>query len=730
MDKTTIRQKPQSNGMWGEDIIQIMYDVPNNRIQVWKFEGKAWMRVGKDIPIKFVDGDVFTVYAGKDGTVEIYRAEKLLSTRQPAVLQVPTPTLTETPIQKDASASELMNFMPVRYNLPAPARDTWNQTLGTLTIDYTYDPLNRLTSATYSDGRSFGYSYDASGNVLELEQNLGPGTIITTYTYDTANQLETAQQGSTTWQYTYDANGSLISDGVKNYTYDSANRLVQVSDQLSVTSLSYNGLGQRLSMDAAGVIATYVLDGDRPLTATSNGNTTFYLYGLGGIGEETNAWSYSLPDGTNTPRQLSDLSGEITLSARYTPWGDTLDSFGTGNFTFGYLGGVLDATTGLLYVGNGQYYDPSTGRFLTRSVNPDSTNPYTPWNPSGIILAPLAVLSLVYGRKRKRGKWDTLVILLLLGASTAIGIVACAPAPTLPSGFVNTEPPAMPAQSQTPVSTGSGTILVGKTGTPPAPIETPIPIPCPTPTLTEVSLDAEFLKYGINLNGQIASWKMEWKMAALAGIKAVADKFGSVMQLPPVVAFVSVFSEGINITMGLEGALYACALITAGGCTSSSTQINFVPNLNLAFLDAVENRTADMAYIANRNLVVHEIGHVFANKIPTRIDDPNSSDPSVTKKNPDHPSNKVGSYQNKILLSDAGWPVSPVSADRTWRQHPCSDDQGSDDQGTCYEIEVFADMFLGWTFDVWGLEARAKEIVGARKNFMYEYMPHWLKAFK
>jgi hypothetical protein len=44
-----------------------------------------------------------------------------------------------------------------------------------------------------------------------------------------------------------------------------------------------------------------------------------------------------LPDGTNTPRQLSDLTGDITLSARYTPWGDTLDTYGTGNFTFGYL---------------------------------------------------------------------------------------------------------------------------------------------------------------------------------------------------------------------------------------------------------------------------------------------------------------------------------------------------------------------------------------------------------
>jgi hypothetical protein len=66
-----------------------------------------------------------------------------------------------------------------------------------------------------------------------LQQNLGPGTVITTYTYDAANQLDTVQQGDSStgseqaWQYTNDANGSLISDGVKTYAYDSANRLVQ-----------------------------------------------------------------------------------------------------------------------------------------------------------------------------------------------------------------------------------------------------------------------------------------------------------------------------------------------------------------------------------------------------------------------------------------------------------------------------------------------------------------------
>jgi len=309
-------------------------------------------------------------------------------TLTPTSTDTPTPTFTFTP-----------TFTPTITPTPIPT--------GPLTIDYTYDALRRLTSATYSDGRNFAYTYDPAGNVLELQQNLGSGTVITTYTYDIANELESAQQGSLTTQYTYDANGSLISDGVKTYTYDSANRLIEVSDQSSVINLAYNGVGQRLSMDAAGVIAHYVMDGNQPLTAESGGNTTYYLYGLGAIGEKTTDWAYSLSDGVNTPRQLSNPTGDITLSARYTPWGDALDTYGTGNFAFGYLGGILDSATGLLYVGNGQYYDPITGRFFTRDAKPNNSNPYVPSDPTGALLGPLGLLALVY-----RPRFEFTVLLL------------------------------------------------------------------------------------------------------------------------------------------------------------------------------------------------------------------------------------------------------------------------------------------------------------------------------
>ena len=76
--------KPQSNGVWGEDVVEVFYDVIGGRIQVWVYDaqtGNGWMQYGKDIPVKFAAGDTFSVQVLADGTVEIQRNAKLLAKR-------------------------------------------------------------------------------------------------------------------------------------------------------------------------------------------------------------------------------------------------------------------------------------------------------------------------------------------------------------------------------------------------------------------------------------------------------------------------------------------------------------------------------------------------------------------------------------------------------------------------------------------------------------------------
>lgn len=59
---------------------------------------------------------------------------------------------------------------------------------------------------------------------------------MTSYQYDSANQLLTAEKGESLWHYVYDSNGSLVevlpnnteTSGAKRYTYNTAGYLTQV----------------------------------------------------------------------------------------------------------------------------------------------------------------------------------------------------------------------------------------------------------------------------------------------------------------------------------------------------------------------------------------------------------------------------------------------------------------------------------------------------------------------
>lgn len=194
-----------SNGVWTEDSIQVLYDTPNQRIQIWAYSAETgWTQRGEDIPVTFADSDVFRARALADGIVEIYQNGSLLAQDEMSALSQPAVSETVTPESLSLIQPIFTEMKPVSYQLPSdsvpdlptdifssieglPLPALPSQQSSSLAIDYTYDALHRLTSAAYSDGRSFAYTYDAAGNVVELEKNLGPGTVVTTYTYDIAS---------------------------------------------------------------------------------------------------------------------------------------------------------------------------------------------------------------------------------------------------------------------------------------------------------------------------------------------------------------------------------------------------------------------------------------------------------------------------------------------------------------------------------------------------------------
>ncbi len=274
--------------------------------------------------------------------------------------------------------------------------------LVTTTIRYTYDPLQRLTGASYSGGYTytFAYEYDAVGDRTVSTQTI-TSTLVTTYTYDTANRLTAVNSQA----YTWDANGNLTNDGSKVYTYTQANRLSAVTAPGLTWSATYNGDGARLKQTTNSSVTTYTLDLAAPLVtvlAERNGSTKQYLYGLGDsplAGYDGAAWTYlSGRDGLNSVRQETDAVGNVIAVRSFDPYGMSLS--GNGGSPYGYTGEQTDST-GLVFL-RARYYDVRVGRFsqqdpsgldpnlyLYAGVNPViSTDPtgectYRPGDPEG-----------------------------------------------------------------------------------------------------------------------------------------------------------------------------------------------------------------------------------------------------------------------------------------------------------------------------------------------------------
>ena len=271
----------------------------------------------------------------------------------PTYTPVPTETLTPTPTFTPGPTNT-PTITPTPTNTPIPPIQT------TVTINYDYDSLYRLTAADYSDGKFYQYAYDSVGNRLTQQSHVGNDT----YTYDNANRL-TNVNGTT---YAWDNNGNLLNDGTRAYAYDAANRLTSVN---GTDSFTYNGLGDRLTQNGV----RYTLDLNSGLTQILSDGSNIYLYGLGRISEnQGGSTEYYLGDALGSVRHLVDGGGTITLTRNYDPFGKTEQTVGMSQTDYGFTGEFTDPT-GLVYL-RARHYSPEIGRFLTRDTwDGDNTNP-------------------------------------------------------------------------------------------------------------------------------------------------------------------------------------------------------------------------------------------------------------------------------------------------------------------------------------------------------------------
>ncbi len=306
-----------------------------------------------------------------------------------------------------APATKTPTLTPTPTNTPTPTATALPAGTNNTVIDYVYDPLYRLTQAkysTYGGGplspmllrslaapgkatntptatpiptatpnpplgtlRTIAYTYDAVGNRLTQDDN----GALSSYGYDIANRL-TSVNGQA---YTFDNNGNLLSDGTRTFQYDIENRLIAVTSPSSASSFVNNGLGDRLQQTVNGAQTRYALDPAAGLTQVLADGTNTYLYGLGRIAQQQTTMQYFGVDGLGSVRQLYNSTGQIVANHRYDPFGNTISQSGLGTSAYGYAGEQQDPS-GLDYL-RARYYDPVTGRFLSKDAWGESVNGWT-----------------------------------------------------------------------------------------------------------------------------------------------------------------------------------------------------------------------------------------------------------------------------------------------------------------------------------------------------------------
>ena len=262
--------------------------------------------------------------------------------------------------------------------------------------EYSYDEMNRLTGVMHDGQQLRSYSYDAFGNRRRKTEYTQNGKLITTYGYNTKNQLTTENSENGIRNYSYDHRGNLLSvtsgeEVLKAYGFDAANQMSssmgRTDGTIQKAVYQYNGLGHRMGQSIATGDAApartirYTLDLTRQyhnlLQKTTDrrtdGNllhssqTYFWDGNVAGMEEEGRDYFY-FQDDLGSPMRLTDEAGRSEEAYGFDEFGNDIrtakDIFQDSMQSFGFTGYQMDGAGGL-YFAQARRYDAGAGRFVS-----------------------------------------------------------------------------------------------------------------------------------------------------------------------------------------------------------------------------------------------------------------------------------------------------------------------------------------------------------------------------
>ncbi|MCP4913321.1 MAG: hypothetical protein GY909_09385 [Oligoflexia bacterium] len=252
-------------------------------------------------------------------------------------------------------------------------------------IDYEYDDINQLTSATnpLQGQAAESFVYDLLGNKLR-----GTGDT-TDSVYDLNNKLLENQN----YDFGYDDSGNLtskihkISGETTAYFWSDENELLRIEKRSSlsapanhVVEYKYDLLGRRIEKNINGTIERYIYDNE-DIIAIYDGNgdlKTQFIHGPGideplAMIQDGQTYFYHT-DGLGSVIALSNEAGIVQQHYVYDSFGNVsvFDGAGTQYSVedqpikniYGYTSRELDSESDLYYY-RARYYNPSSGRFVS-----------------------------------------------------------------------------------------------------------------------------------------------------------------------------------------------------------------------------------------------------------------------------------------------------------------------------------------------------------------------------
>ncbi|MCC6351039.1 MAG: hypothetical protein KJZ62_11040 [Fimbriimonadaceae bacterium] len=283
------------------------------------------------------------------------------------------------------------------------ASNVLTHTTGGVQTSYGYDDIDQLVSES-RNGYSASYAYDANGNRLTRTVN----SVTEDYVYDDADKLLEVNVGQqTVKEFTYDSAGRTTavetSAGTTSLTYDYESRVTGITyPSQSTNSFTYNGLDTRVGMTDSGGSKTFLRDGVSVTSPVLLDGSADYTPAISERRSSTTTFYHA---GIKNGDSQTSTGQSVTGSIQHDAFGNVASSSGTWSGPFAYggpYGYQSDPDSGLKLLGH-RYYDPSTGRFLTRDPVKDGRNWYGYCGSAALVRTdPTGTVTLVFnGTKLK-----------------------------------------------------------------------------------------------------------------------------------------------------------------------------------------------------------------------------------------------------------------------------------------------------------------------------------------